>query len=64
MTINTEVWYEIEYSEADGWYRVSYNGSFDTETAAQAALKHRRTNGCAKWNYRVVRKTLTTEVLP
>jgi len=63
--VSTDVWYAIEYSRtgADDWFPAS--GTFDTEASARAemvALASVEPSGHGD-EYRIVRKTLTTEVI-
>lgn len=60
MPEHTETWFEIEYSihNADDWFETNHKA--DTLNAIK--LKMRELD-CKAWDYRVVRKTLTSEVV-
>jgi len=58
----TQIWYEIQYSlkDADDWY--SSNETTDTLESIRRRLK-RADNNHPDYKYRVVKRTLTEEVV-
>ena len=62
---DSETWFEIEYSQRDAndWFSMA-KPTFDTEESARIELSRYRDLGGAGVDYRLVRKTLITEVLP
>ncbi len=62
MAADSQTWYEIEYSEKaeNAWY--SSGVKADTEQSIQVKLEEIY-GGIPGFEYRIVKKTLTTEVL-
>lgn len=62
-----QVWYELEYSRAgdDDWYAASPDSGHTADTLeAMQRILARQPKVAAGFEYRAVKKTLTTEVLP
>lgn len=58
----TEVWYELEWSQAgaEDWF--TYGSQADS--VASIASRLQRARAVPQFDYRAVRKVLTTEVMP
>lgn len=65
MDKQEQVWYELEYSHAgeDDWY-ASSSAKVDTEAGIRMLLdSHNQLRHTLSFEYRMVRKTLSTEVV-
>lgn len=64
--VDTQVWFEVEYSDPsiNDWFSSAISG---VDTIEDARLKRdeirARRDGITKFDYRIVKKTMTTEVV-